>query len=81
MAVLESWWNGSYAGMVRQRVRLREDEGSWSVEVDGPMDHYRMYPDRSEQEARGLVASLTAQGTWLRVDHLNRRTDGDQGRS
>jgi hypothetical protein len=74
MGTVESWWNGSHAGMARRRVRLRQDGDRWSVELDGPGERYELLPAGDEAAARAeLARRLDAGQPWQRVDQLNRR--------
>ncbi len=68
MQVVESWWNGAWGSMARERVRLREDKGRWSVEHVGPGDRYEYIPCNDERQARVELQRLTAFGRgWREV--------------
>jgi hypothetical protein len=73
MGVVESWWNGFMGNMGRERVRLREDGGRWSVEHDGPGVSYTVTPCVDERQARAELARLMTSGQqWRRMDQLPR---------
>lgn len=67
--VVESWWNGRWEARVRQRIRLREDGGRWSVEHDGPRGAYTVTPCVGERQARAEVVRLLTYGSgWRRLE-------------
>lgn len=73
MGVVESWWNGFMGSMGRERVRLREDGGRWSVEHDGPGSAYTVTPCTGERQARAELARAMRPGQeWRRMDQLSR---------
>lgn len=72
--MVESWWNGQFGNLGRDRLRLHLhvlNDGSehWAVEVDNERE-WLGYECSDEQAAHDLVAEMTAErpGDWRRVD-------------
>lgn len=70
---VESWWNGHWGSIAKERVRLRVDGDEWQVEHEGPYEAYALFPELTEPEARERLARLTAGAEWRRLDQPSQR--------
>lgn len=65
--VVEHWWNGNWGRLFRRDLKLREDDGRWSLWVRRG-EHELVLDFRDEADARTELALLLAEhGPWTQL--------------